>query len=433
MHDILPPKLAHKVEDTIKSLEVGNKKGRRQKKVNNPSDPKGTTPRASKKSRFPLKGFLVGIGLLGLALCVYGYIKLPKADIEIWPKMDTLTLSQKVTADTSVTAEDSLNNMIPAKYIEVRQDGLQEFPATGIASNDGKAGGTIKVYNKLDSAFTLIKGTHFLSDSGKYFVTVAKIIIPGAQTKSGKLVAGSIDVGVQAQDIGVDYNIGPSKFSIPKLNGTSYYYSIYGESTNAMSGGYTGNVKKVTNDDILQARDVLTKKTMQDGKDALKSKLMSDEVLLDGAIESSVIDATCDVAPDTIKDSFNETVKVKASALVFKKQDLEKLIQDKLTGQLSADKDFLQSSLSLNYNPSLLDIKKGKLALDVQGSVKTYQNITSDDFIDLLVHKSADQVQSTVNQMYNGGITDIKVNFWPFWVTRTPSDKNRITIHLNFQ
>ena len=38
---------------------------------------------------------------------------------------------------------------------QAQKENSQEFPATGIASNDGKAVGSIIVYNKLTSAFTI--------------------------------------------------------------------------------------------------------------------------------------------------------------------------------------------------------------------------------------------------------------------------------------
>ena len=65
---------------------------------------------------------------------------------------------------------------------------------------------------------------------------------------------GSVHVSVQAVESGDGYNIAPSNFSIPGLKGTPSYYSIYATSTDAMSGGYTGKVKKVTDDDIQQAQ-----------------------------------------------------------------------------------------------------------------------------------------------------------------------------------
>jgi hypothetical protein len=385
----------------------------------------------SRVRRFPLRELVAGVVAVVFLVGIFAFLKLPKADIEIWPKTDTLTLSEKVTATTLATAQDAANNIIPAQYVELEKEATQEFPATGSASNDGKATGTITVYNKISPAapFTLIKGTHFLSNSGKYFVTTVKIVIPPAK----KNVPGQINVQVQAEDSGTDYNIGPSKFSIPKLNGTPYYYSIYGQSTSAMSGGYTGNVKKVTDDDIATAKDVVAKKILQDAKDALKAKVGSGDVLLDGAYTTVISESKSNVKAGVIADTFNQSAKIKISALVFKKQDLEIVLKNNILSQLSSDKSFLENSLQTTYNLASADIKNGKLVLDLQSSATTYFVVNTDDLMDLVGTRSSSQIKSTIDQLYPNRISEAKVNFWPFWVNRAPGNKNRIKIDLHLE
>ena len=431
MYDIIPPKMAHKVENAIKSLE-GNHKN-----TNLPKKPvrrqvknsyKNPLPPETKKS-FPFKWLaLFGAGVL-VVFCGYAFIKLPKADVEIWPKMDTLTLQDKMTIDVSKDTLDIPHKIIPAQFIEVQESATQEFPATGSAANDGKATGTLRIYNKMNSVFTLIKGTHFLSDSGKYFITLKKVAIPAAQ----KNTPGSIVVDIQAEQSGSDYNIGPSKFSVPKLYGTSYYYSIYGESAATMAGGYTGTVKKVTQDDIKTAQEIMTKKISIQAKDSLKTKIGPDDILLDGAITTGVISASSDVKVDAIANTFKETAEVTASALVFKKQDVENFIKDEISNQLPSGNTFLQTSLSSSYSPGIPDMKKRVLVVNLQSSVMTYKNINVDDLAGLFSSKSADQIKQVVDQMYADGISELKVNFWPFWVKKAPKDKNRIYVQLHLQ
>lgn len=426
MHDILPPKPKDNAEDLRVPLTIHIQKDRGYYQENK-SD--------SKKRGFPWKEIVAGFLVLVFLLCGYLYIKLPRADIQIWPKIETINLSEKITADTSVEVQDALQKIIPAKYVEEEIENWQEFEATGSSSSDENASGVIRVYNKISPAtsFTLIKGTHFLSDSGKYFITLEKITIPAATTKSGKVTYGFVDAKVQARESGADYNIGPSKFSIPKLNGTSYYYSIYGESTNDMAGGHTGTVKKVTDEDIQKAKEILTKKLLADAKDLLKSKLVSDEALLDGAAVESVLDASSDVKANTVTDTFHEQAKVKITALVFKKQDVEAILKDDLASQLSDDKKFLEGSLRASYELVTLDAKNGKLTFNGTSSMDAHYDVSSSDLVDLFSMKSGDQITKTVEQMYGGKISQLKINFWPFWVTKAPSNKNRITVNLHFE
>ena len=427
MHDILPPKAKRKIDSTVKELvrdlSVAPKKRKvSQKKI-------VQEPVLVKQDRrFPLKEIVIGGVVVVLLLGWYGVTKLPKADIQIWPKTDTLTLSQKITADKSATKLNISGGIIPAIYIEEIKDGKQEFLATGSASDDGKATGSIRVYNKANSGFTLVKGTHFLSDSGKYFITLSRLSIPAMSNKK----PGSVVVQVQAKDSGEEYNIGPSKFSAPKLYGTPYYYNVYAQSDDDMTGGKTGTVKKVTTDDIKQAKDSLTKKLLQEAKDSLKAKLSPEDVLLDGAILNTVISDVADVVSGTVADTFNATASVKVSALIVKKQDLEALVKDNVLSQLPKSNDFIEESLDIKPSPTTLDMKMGNMTLDTTSSVKTYHSINRNELVDLFVAKSGDQIKQVIDQMYEGQISELKINFWPFWVHQAPDNKNRIKINLNF-
>jgi len=440
IYDIVPPKA--KMGNAIKTLDGKNKVRKTRKKpisdfpVPQPIMQPVVPPIAQYgKKRFPLREVLAGGAIITFLFGIYLYNKLPKADVEIWPKMDTLTFQEKITADASVDLVNLDDKVIPAQYLEEQIDGNQEFPTTGIASNDGKASGIIKIYNKLNPAapFTLIKGTHFLSDSGKYFITLGKITIPAAHYEKGKLVPGSVDAKVEAKEVGENNNIGASNFSVPKLSGTSYYYNIYAESKDAMAGGYTGSVKKATKDDIQQAKDAVTKKLLSQAEDSLKGKLSLEDVLLDNAILRDVINVSADAKEGAVIDKFNVSAKVKISALVFKKQDLEKLAKDYILSQLSDDQNFWEKSLDLGYNPEAVDVRGGSAKLDLKLSAKTYQSINTNDLIDFLSTKSAYQIKETVGRMYNDSVSDTKVDFWPFWVKKSPKDKNRIRIDLLFE
>ncbi len=440
IYDITPPKVAYRVENTIKAMAANDKPKKAPKKTSTilqspqPSkEPQSPPPLAlpeHTKRRFPLKEIVIGGAAIVLLLCIYLYNSLPKADIEIWPKTEVLSLQENIKADKSVTAVDFEKKVIPAQYIEVEQDGSQQFQATGSASNDGKATGTIKIYNKISPAtsFTLKIGTHFLSDSGKYFVTLDKVTIPGASGNT----PGSINVKVQAEESGADYNIGASKFSAPKLSGTSYYYSIWAESTSAMSGGYTGKVKKVTNKDITNAKEALTKQLLEQAEKSLRDNLSDGDVILDGAIAKSVIDASADVKEGAVVDKFNEQAKVKVSALIFKKQDLESFAKQDILSQLPDTKKWLENSLDVSYSPQSVDITSGTETVNVQLSAKTYYRMDTTNMVDLLSMKSAVEIKQAIDQKYPDNIAELKVNFWPFWVKSAPTNKNRIKVNLNF-
>ncbi|MDO8660032.1 MAG: hypothetical protein Q7K54_05565, partial [Candidatus Parcubacteria bacterium] len=160
--DILPPKIAHKVEKEIKSFDVEEKK---HTKVQANRKHHKEIKSDNLKRRFPLKGFLVVSGVLILILFSFLYFKLQKVSVEIWPKTEVLSFKEQLMADNSVETVNFDNKTIPAQYLKEEKDLWQEFPSTGSASNDGKAEGTVIIYNSYSpaEAVTLKSGTHFLS------------------------------------------------------------------------------------------------------------------------------------------------------------------------------------------------------------------------------------------------------------------------------
>jgi hypothetical protein len=416
IYDIKPPKVAKKTEHDVKKFINGDKK---KKSI--------ATARHKKENQFSWKTIsIIGAGFLVL-LCGFLYFKLQKVNVEIWPKVDTLSYNQKITADKSIEIINLENNKIPAKYIEIEKTDSGEFFATGNASNEGKATGTITVYNT-STSLTLITGTHFLSDSGKYFKTLSKINVPGG-TKSKP---GSIKLKVEAAEGGDSYNIGPANFSVPKLSGTPYYYSIYATSTEAMKGGYTGDVKKVTEDDIDNAKDSLVKNISKSAIEEIKSQLENDYILLDDAVSYITIDSGTETKSGTIVEKFSYEATLKISALVFKKSDLEKFTKDYIISQMSEDFSILNSSFKAEYTLKTIDISDGNMELNVNFSAGVYKSINKNSLTHLLTGKDNNQISEVINNNLTDSVSRVKVNFWPFWVTKAPKNQKSIQIELKF-
>ncbi|MCX6721297.1 MAG: hypothetical protein NT026_01700 [Candidatus Staskawiczbacteria bacterium] len=427
IYDIKPPKLAKEVGDGIKEF-LGEDKKSRSRKVEKPR----ARARKEERSLRPLLFAVIFVIVFGAV--VYLYFKLPKADIQIWPKVDTLSFKQVVMADKSADAVDLDKFVIPAKYFEVSKTISQDFPATGNANNEGQASGTITVYNKYDPAtpLTLKAGTHFLSDSGKLFTALQKIVVPAATKSGGKIVPGSVDVKIQAVEGGENYNIAPSNFSIPGLKGTAYYYSVYGVSKSAMSGGYAGKVKKVTDDDIQGAKDALTKKAADEAAAELKSQIPSDYILLDNAISSENVDGSTQTKPGTVADNFTYQATVKATALAFKKADAEKFAKDYLISQLSQGKTLLDSSFKVNYSAGTVDISGGKETLSLDFSSGTYQDIDKLSVATSLTGKNYAQINETISNLLGDQVSKVQINFWPFWVTSAPNSQKAVEVEVKF-
>ena len=432
IYDVKPPKTVRKVATKKTVVPAEDNAIKDFLKEEKPK----MVQKAHKKEKRSVWGIIsIIILIIVLAVGVYLFIKLPKADITIWPKVETLSFKQTITADKSVDLVDIAKTVVPAKYFQATKTNAQDFPATGNASNEGLATGTITISNKFDPPmpFTFRAGTRFISDSGKLFITLEKAVIPSAKKSGSKITPGTVQVKVQAVGGGNDYNIAPASFSIPGLKGTAYYFSVNATSDSPMTGGYSGKVKKVTDDDIQTAKEVLTKKTIADAVSDLKSQISSDYILLDTAVLSNVTSASTQTKAGTVVQNFNYQVTASANALAFKKSDLEQFAKNYIISKMPDGKTLLENSFKINYAGNVIDVSGGKATLNLDFSAGTYQNIDKNSLTLSLLGKDNPQIRETINNSLGGEVTNINVKFWPFWVVSAPNNQKVVNIDLKFQ
>lgn len=428
IYDIKPPKIAKKTEDALKDFLHENKTVVRNSAAKN-------TKRPRKKSYPAWLPVSVAAGVVLVIIFGYLFFKLPKAEIVISPKVDVLSFKQSLTADKSADFADMAEGIIPAEFFEATKTVSQEFDATGNADNTGKASGSITVYNKYSppAPFTLKVGTRFVSDSGKLFVALEKIVIPAAKKSGSKITPGSVQVKVQAAEGGESYNISPSSFSVPGLKGTAYYYSIYAESSDAMSGGFSGKTKKVTEDDILSAKDFLEKKASEEATSQLKSQIGADYILLDSAVSTSVVSASTETKVGTVANKFTYQITVKAKGLAFKKSDSEEFSKNYLISQMPEGKIILDNTFKTDYSISSIDAEKGKATVGLDFSSGIYQKIDKNALSMSLLGKNEQQITETIKNSLGENVSKIEVNFWPFWVSRSPKNQKAVSLELKFK
>lgn len=365
--------------------------------------------------------------------CIYFYFSLQKVKIEIWPKTEVLNLESKITIDKSFKEINLENNLIPGQIIEIEEILWQDFPSTGILKDEVKASGSIKIYNKMNPVMpvTLIAGTRFLSDSGKYFIMQEKITIPAATFSGGKIVPGSISVKVVADDSGKDYNIGPSKFSIPKLTGTQYYYNVYAESTSQMSGGYIGESKQVTQRDLETAKESLSKKVLEVSENSLKKKITEEYVFLEKSFTNNVVEASSTAKIGSNIDNFSYKAVSRASILVLKKNDLNNFVKNKISQNLSK-KVILEETIKIDFKEEDVNIKEGRAILNIKFSSKIYQSIEVKEIFSLVKNKNKLEISDIIESRFSDQIDKKDIVFWPFWTKISPSKDDKIDIYLKF-
>lgn len=361
---------------------------------------------------------------------IIGYFALAKVEVEIWPETEILNFEKKITADIETFQVDYSKGIIPATAFEVEENASQEFPSSGKVEK--KAEGTIRVYNNYHLLVTLRSGTRFQPplEEVLYFCSPQKIVI---QAKS------YVDVRVIAcrPGEGEKYNIRPSKFSVPGLQGTDLFFYIYGESFQSMEGG--GTISQVTEDDLERAKNILNEQLFTKLSESLGNILQTealrlnkdptDFILLENAIQKEVLETSPGAEVGAEVPSFDLQVRVRADALVFKKSDLKNFAKEFILTQIPKDKKLKEESLNIDPKVESIDLELGKIVLNLKFSAIIYSDLNFTLLKESLKGKSLEESKIILENQ--GEIIRVRITAWPFWVKEVPQDVKKIELKIN--
>jgi hypothetical protein len=423
--DIVPPQASEPVlEKKPAIMELVEEKAEVKKK---PVKKEMAKKEAVKKIRKPLARvpILIGASLVLVIVLSLIFIK-AKAEVTITPVREAVAYQTEVAVAANQNQNDILGELIQAEKTV-----SQEFSATGQKVKSVKAQGTIRVYNNYSTAEQpLIINTRFISDSGKLFKTLARVVVPGQKTVSGKLVPGEIDVAVAAAEAGEDYNIGPATFSIPGFSGTPKYTAFYGKSSASMAGGSTQEVAQVTKTDLENAQKAVKEQALLEVKTDLDNAISLEEyVFLNEATSQTVKTATSSAKEGAEVEKFTFGVTVHTQALIFKKTDLEDFAKSFIAGKIASGLALQENTLNVGYSVKNLDKGGAKMTLALDLSGKIYQAIDENYLKEIIKGKKAEEIRTSLGDFPN--IENLNIRLWPFWITRAPEDPAGIKIKLN--
>lgn len=392
--------------------------------------PKEITLPSEKREIKPKRIFLKSLIFCFIFLIFLGiasFYIFSKAEIEIWPKTDILTLKETVTIDSEIKEPNFETKVIPGKIFSDEKSTSEEFPATGKILKQEKAQGTIKVYNAASTSPRTLIPSRFVSADGKLFWSVKKIVIPGARQEKGKLIPGEADVEVRAAEPGENYNIGPSTFALPALAGSPLYTTIYGKSFAPMVGGFKKEVSQVIKEDLEKAKNALADKLKKESREFLKTNLPSDFVLLDNAILQEIKENNSSLEAGAEAESFNFQVKIHSDGLGFRKLDIENFAKNIINLNIPEDKKFQEKSLEIIYLPELKE--GGKIILNLEIKAKIYSDINLPELKKALAGESRNEIKLFLENLPEATKTEIKS--WPILRKKIPENVKKIEIRLN--
>lgn len=368
-------------------------------------------------------------GGAGAALVVFLLFStvLSRVTVTLKPRIDFITLPATVfLLDSSVSRVLVEQKVIPAERLEFDKKVKAEFEATGRKLIEEKARGKAKIYNRFSSSSqTLVGGTRFLTDNGLLYRLPKTTVVPGAKIEEGKIVPQSVEVELWADTAGEGGNLnGEIPLKIPGFKGSAKYEGFYASVLGGFSGGFTGEAKVVSGDDLKKAQEAVTKELHEElGRDMAR-KISADFKTLDGLREIEIIKlATPEL--NSKQDRFSVEATGKGVLLIFKEEDLVKVFKE-LVFAAGETREYVNGSAGLNYQIKTIDLAKGKGEVIVAGSFKARARVTESEFAQLIAGKKKGSMAEILKS--RGDVSAFSVAFFPPWLSKAPASLAKIKL-----
>ena len=391
----------------------------------------------NKKSKYPIqsKKIIILVGVIFLTIIVSSYYFFLRVDINIWPKTQIVEYEGTIEVRSDVLDYDIEKKIIPGEVFTVQNEISQSFSASGKEKEEKRAQGFLKVYNTFSArSQTLVVGTRFISADGKLFRTTERITIPGSSQEGRRNIPGEVRVKVIAAEPGPEFNIQEkTKFSVPGLFGTAMYTHIFGENLEPITGGFIGEYLRVTNEDVILARETLLTTAKERAKQEIKT---TDNFVFNiENMKIEIIKESVEPAIGERGDSFEHTLQFEIKTLAYRRSEMEKFLKEILWSQL-AEKTAVDSiftkmkiwpeSLKYESKANLNNIKDGQISLNILATGLFYPDIQEVLIKRELVGLPINQVQITLTDYEE--IEKVEIIPRPSWLKNMPAS-NRIRIN----
>lgn len=344
------------------------------------------------------------------------YFYLPRVKIEIWPKREKL----------SFETEFKINQNVNGKLLKTEEVVSQEFLATEKFIKEIRAEGMVRLFNNHSAeAVVLREGTRFVSANGKLFRSPNRIVIPG---RRGQGVPGEIDIRIVADQPGKEFNIGPTIFSIPGLQGTAMFFEVTARSFEPMTGGLTTEAIRVGQRDLEVAERDLEAKTKELCLSNFRNQILPGFDFLAEAVEIKIQEKKSSVEVGAEKERFNFEIRFNCRALAFETKEVEAIAKNFIQERLPQAKAIIPASLKIDKSVIQQDLNLGTAFLLLRLTADVYQPIDLVRLEKELIEKSLAETYLFLRNLKE--VERVNVNFWPFWVRSVPRELERIKIKI---
>ena len=345
---------------------------------------------------------VVFIGLVAFTIGGVIYAAWSTTVITLTPKLLPVAATFNVTISDQPTSADNLNGTVNS----VNQTASMTVTPTGSgALVPAHASGSVLLTNHTAKTQPLASGTRLRSSSGVIVRTTSRVDVPAG---------GTATVTAVADPLGDSGNIEPGQLIIVAL-WTGLQNKIYGENSQAFTGGTTSSGQSLSQDELNtasnQAQDQIVKH-LGSAKPGVFYKLEPQSV-------------ASQPEPDVPSASYQVTVTTKVTTVAYDAAALTNRATAELSHSLAEDQVLSNlSPVQLGYsdrptaNSIILSASiKGQAILSptsIYRQAKTYLGLSADNI--------------KIKALGTNAIKSVAVKFSPWWRTTAPDQAERITV-----
>ncbi len=357
--------------------------------------------------RFPFATALVAVVVV--VVCGGILFALAGAKVTIVPVASSATIQSDMMA-TAGTGD------LPFQIVTVTKTATANVPAESTLTANDPAQGKISITNSQTKSQALIKNTRFQTSAGLVFRIRDSVSIPAG---------GTISTMAYADTPGDKYNIGPSTFTIPGLQGSSAFAQVTAKSDAPMTGGFSGtrpSVSQATKD--KQYADMQSKLSADLAKD-LGAKIPSGYLLIPGASFTTF-------TPDTDAAGASGTVTLSedgsVSAVVFPADALGRAIAFKSVGTYGGQPVTIKSAAGLTVKPAQATIASDAASFDfnLSGNTTIVWTVDMSKIAAAVAGKSRDSAEVALKSFPE--VDKATLVLRPFWSSTFPGDPAKIKV-----
>lgn len=374
-----------------------------------PLPPRPEAPMGGRRfRRFPYGTAL--IALVVVAIAIGALFAFSGARVEVTPATNAAYVSGEFSATRS-------GGDLPFEIVTVEKTATKSVPAETTETKNDPAQGSITIYNAQTTPQQLIKNTRFATPAGLVFRIRESVSIPAGTSNA----PGSVTATVYADEGGEKYNIGPSDFTVPGLQGSKSFDLVYAKSTTAMTGGFSGT-RPTVSDATKEAQGAGLQSALEaDLRTGMQEALPEGYILVPGSSTT-----TYESLPDTAGQGNTVDVKMRGvtTAVVFPNEALAKAVASQVVGTYSGQKVLFESVDALVLTPSAP--AEDTYRFNLTGNATIIWKIDEAAVAGAVAGKTRDSAQVMLSSFPE--IDKAVLVLRPFWSQTFPQDPDRIKV-----